>query len=77
MTLEEELDAVQKKPGSKCSVCAWLETLAPEEKLEWDAAFRQSVSKFSHTSLYEVSKKHGAKVGRATISYHRRMEHRP
>jgi ribosomal protein S25 len=76
VNLEAELEAAQKKPGSKCSVCVWIEGLPPEDQKQWDAALAKPVSKFSHVSVYELAKKYGAPIGRTSIAHHRNTGHR-
>jgi hypothetical protein len=75
VNLADELEEAQKKPGTKCSVCLWIATLPPSEQMEWNDAFAKPLSKYSHVSLYEVAKRHGAPIGRTSVSHHRIMGH--
>jgi hypothetical protein len=74
--LFDELKSAQTKTGGVCTVCAWIESLSPEDQAKWDKAFAEHNSVYTTSSLYNVAKKHGATWGYEGGGRHRRLRHR-
>lgn len=67
MSLHDEL-----APPIKCKLCAFLASLAPSQREQWEAELRLSVTEVSHARVVTALAKRDVFLDEASVRRHRR-----
>ncbi len=55
-----------------CKLCAYLDTIPAQDRVEWDEALALPVQKVNHTTVVAVLRRRGVTLSEASVRRHRR-----